>query len=29
MPENIRQEYLKKAVSIGYDTSRLVWVKHD
>jgi apolipoprotein D and lipocalin family protein len=29
IPENIRQEYLQKAVSIGYDTSRLIWVKHN
>jgi len=29
MPEAIRREYIKKAQSIGYDTSRLIWVKHD
>ncbi len=29
MPENIKQEYLEKARSIGYNTDDLVWVKHD
>lgn len=29
IPENIKQEYLNKAKQIGYDTSRLIWVKHD
>ncbi|OPB86479.1 lipocalin family protein [Elizabethkingia occulta] len=29
IPENIKEEYLKKAQSIGYDTSKLIWVKQD
>lgn len=29
IPENIRNEYLKIAKEIGYDTSKLIWVKHD
>ena len=29
MPEEIKSQYLKKAEQIGYDTSKLVWVKHD
>src|SRR6478736_2416923 len=29
MPVNIKQEYLKQAEEIGYDTSKLIWVKHD
>lgn len=29
MPENIKQEYLAKAKSIGYNTDDLVWVQHD
>ena len=29
MPENIKQQYLKQAKEIGYDTSKLIWVKHD
>lgn len=29
MPENVIQDYLDKAESIGYDTSKLVWVTHD
>ncbi len=28
MPEPIKQKYLKIAQSIGYDTSKLIWVKH-
>ncbi|MEN2402270.1 lipocalin family protein [Flavobacterium sp. MC2016-06] len=29
IPENIKAAYLKKAQEIGYNTSDLVWVKHD
>lgn len=29
MPEKIKQEYLRKAEEIGYQTSELVWVKHE
>lgn len=29
IPENIKKEYLSLAQKIGYDTSKLVWVKHD
>ncbi len=29
MPENIKQDYLKKAEDIGYKTSDLVWVEHN
>lgn len=29
MPEPVRQEYLKKAEEIGYDTSNLIWVTQD
>src|SRR5690625_1901779 len=29
IPENIKQEYLNKSKEIGYDTTRLIWVKHD
>lgn len=29
IPENIKLDYLRKAQEIGYDTSELVWVKHD
>lgn len=29
IPENIKMDYLKKAQEIGYDTSELIWVKHD
>jgi len=29
LPEEIKTEYLKIAVEIGYDTSRLIWIKHD
>ena len=29
IPENIKTEYLKIANEIGYDTSKLIWVKHD
>lgn len=29
MPEDIKNEYLKIAEGIGYNTRNLVWVKHD
>jgi apolipoprotein D and lipocalin family protein len=29
MPEQVRNEYLRKAESLGFRTSELVWVKHD
>ena len=29
IPENIKLDYLRKAQEIGYDTSELVWVKHN
>jgi apolipoprotein D and lipocalin family protein len=29
IPEDIKSDYLKKAREIGYETSDLVWVKHD
>lgn len=29
IPENIRQNFITKAQEIGYDTSRLIWVKQD
>lgn len=29
LPDEIKTEYLKIANEIGYDTSRLIWVKHD
>jgi len=29
MPEKVKNEFLEKAKSIGYDVSDLVWVKHD
>lgn len=29
IPERVKKEFLQKAEQIGYDTSRLVWVKHD
>lgn len=28
MPEKVKQVYLKKAESLGYDISKLVWVEH-
>ena len=28
MPEKVKQAYLKKAESLGYDVSKLVWVEH-
>lgn len=29
IPEDIKKSYLEKAAEIGYDTSKLVWVKHN
>ena len=29
IPENIKEKYLKMAQEIGFDTSKLIWVKHD
>lgn len=29
IPESIKNKYLEIAEKIGYDTSRLIWVKHD
>lgn len=29
IPEEIKKEYLRIATAIGYDTSELIWVKHD
>jgi len=29
IPENIRQNFISKAQAIGYDTSKLIWVKQD
>ncbi len=29
LPDEVKTEYLKIAKEIGYDTSRLIWVKHD
>lgn len=29
IPANIKADYIKKAAEIGYNTSDLVWVKHD
>ena len=29
LPEEIKTEYLKIAEEIGYDTSTLIWIKHD
>lgn len=29
IPENIKQQYLRKAESLGYDTATLVWTKQD
>ncbi len=28
IPDDVKQDYLKKATAIGYDTSRLLWVEH-
>lgn len=29
IPEEVKADYLKIAKEIGYDTSKLIWVKHD
>ncbi len=29
IPENVRQKFLEKAKSIGYNTNELIWVKHN
>jgi len=29
IPENIKQQYLEKAESLGYDTNTMVWTKQD
>lgn len=29
MPESIKQDYLKKAREIGYNTNELIWVEHN
>lgn len=29
IPEEIKQDYLKKAQDLGYNTSKLIWVEHD
>ena len=29
IPEGIKKQFLAKAQSVGYDTSQLIWVKHD
>lgn len=29
IPENVKTDYLEIAQEIGYDTSKLIWVKHD
>ncbi len=29
IPESLKKEYLKIAEKVGYDTSNLIWVKHD
>ena len=29
IPENMKQRFLKKAKELGYDTSKLIWVKHN
>lgn len=29
IPEDIKQMYLKVAADVGYDTSNIIWVKHD
>ena len=29
IPENIKEKYLKLAEEIGFDTSNLIWVKHN
>lgn len=29
IPEDVKQQYLEVAKKIGYDTSKLLWIKHD
>jgi apolipoprotein D and lipocalin family protein len=29
MPNNIKEAYLKTAEDLGYNTSELIWVKHN
>lgn len=29
IPEDIKEDYLSQAEQIGYDVSKLIWVKHD
>jgi len=29
IPEDIKQRFLKKAQSLGYDTGKLIWVEHN
>lgn len=29
IPENVKQDYLKQAQAVGYDTSDLIWVEHN
>ncbi len=29
IPESVKQSYIKLAEEIGYDTNKLIWVKHD
>ena len=29
IPENMKQRFLNKAKELGYDTSKLIWVKHN
>ena len=29
IPENIKQEYLKRAQDLGYNTAELIWVEHN
>ena len=29
IPESVKQEYLKIAEEVGYDTSKLIWVNQD
>lgn len=29
IPDGVKEDYLRQAAEIGYDTSKLIWVKHD
>jgi apolipoprotein D and lipocalin family protein len=29
IPESIRQRFLEKAKNVGYNTDKLIWVKHN